>query len=104
MISIYNDLNMVFERLNKHRFTLNMDKCKILQKEVKFLGHIITADGYKSDPEKVKIIKDWPAPTNKKQLLTWIGICSYYRKFVRNFTVISNPLFRLTKNDVKFVE
>lgn len=67
------------------------------------MGHVITENGISTDPEKVECIRNWPVPRNKKQLRSFLGFCSYYRKFVRGFSVIAKPLFVLTKNQNKFI-
>ena len=54
------------------------------------------------DPEKLKVIKDWPQPKNLDELQSFIGMCAYYRRFIEKFSVIAWPLHNLTKKKVKF--
>ena len=54
------------------------------------------------DPDKLKIIKDWPQPLNLQELRSFIGMCSYYRRFIEKFSIIAGPLHDLTKKRVKF--
>jgi len=74
-----------------------------LSKNVKYLGHIISKEGVTTDPEKIIAVKDWLIPHTKKQLRSFLGFCSYYRKFVKRFSSLAKPLYVLTENQVKFV-
>ena len=55
------------------------------------------------DPEKLGVIKDWPEPKNLHELRSFIGMCSYYRRFIEKFSMLAGPLHNLTKKNVKFV-
>ena len=70
--------------------------------EIRYLGHIISKDGIRMDPDKLKIIQEWPQPLNLHELRSFIGMCSYYRRFIEKFSIISGPLHDLTKKKVKF--
>ena len=83
--------------------TIEHKKCEFLKKEVIFLGHMMTEQRIKPNPEKVRVIKELPSPKTKKQLQTMIGMISYYRKFVKNCAEIMEPLFKLLRKGVKFV-
>lgn len=65
-----------------------------------FLGHIVTSEGVKPNPEKIKLIKDWPIPKNEKELRGFLGILGYYRKFVKDFAKIAKPLTNSLRKDV----
>src|SRR5271156_2911995 len=95
-------LDKIMNSLQKHGFKLNHKKCKIVQKQVKFLGHIISPNYFRSDPDKLEIIKTWPSPINQKQLSTFLGFSSFYRKFIPRSSEISSVLFDLTKSGIKF--
>ena len=71
-------------------------------KEICYLGHIISKDEIRMDPDKLKIIQEWPHSTNLHELRSFIGMCSYYRRFIENFSIIAGPLNDLTKKKVKF--
>ena len=70
--------------------------------EIQYLGHIISKDGIQMDIEKIKIIQEWPQPKNLHKLRSFIGMCSYYRRIIKKFFIIAQPLHDLTKKRVKF--
>lgn len=81
---------------------LNVAKCKFCQKEVRYLGHVVSERGVAMDPEKVAAIINISPPKTVKQLRSYIGMVSWYRKFINNFAAVVEPLLRLLKKDVKF--
>lgn len=86
------NLAKIFRTLEEHNLKIQLDKSEFLQKEVAFLGHIVTSEGVKPNPDKIQIIKEWPLPSNEKQLRGFLGILGYYRKFVKDFAKITKPL------------
>ena len=68
-----------------------------------YLGHIVSVDGLSTDPEKTSAVANWPTPTNLTEVRSFIGFCSYYRKFVKDFSGVAKPLSKLTEKGVKFV-
>ena len=67
-----------------------------------FLGHIIFREGVSVGPMKIDVIKDWPQPTNVKEIRSFLGLAGYYRRFVEVFFKLAVPLTQLTRKDVKF--
>lgn len=67
-----------------------------------FLGHIVSHDGIRCNPEKISAVCDWPTPTSVTEIRSFIGIASYYRRFIENFSNVAYPLTRLTQKDRKF--
>ena len=85
----------VLSRLRKHSLQAKVSKCNFVKKDIHFLGHVISSEGIKPDPEKIKSIKEWRVPRNKREVRRFIGLCSYYRKFIPHFAAIANPLHSL---------
>ncbi|VDH92570.1 Hypothetical predicted protein [Mytilus galloprovincialis] len=92
-------LEQVFTRLRDANLTLKPSKCVFAAKEVKYLGHIISKEGIKVDPEKTKAISTFPVPTRQKQVRSFLGMCNYYRRFVDSYSKIATPLNGLLKKE-----
>ena len=88
-------LERVFTRLRQHGLKLKPSKCHFGQSEVHYLGHIISEKGIATDPEKVQAVKMWPVPRSKREVRGFLGLTGYYRRFVRDYAKIANPLFGL---------
>ena len=73
-----------------------------LLEEVEYLGHLITPQGLKPNPKLVEAIREFPAPQNLKQLCQFLGLSSYYRRFIPKFAKVVQPLNRLIKKDAAF--
>ncbi len=95
-------LRQVLERLRQHKLYAKLSKCEFMQSEVSFLGHLVGKDGIKMDPKKIQAIIDWPVPRDIHQLKSFLGLAGYYRKFILNYSAISNALNELTKKQVAF--
>ena len=89
----------VLKRLHDAGVKLSKTKCHFGKESVKFLGHIISQRGIETDPEKTKKIREWECPKTMKDLVTFLGFASYYRKFVQNFSIIAAPLENIVKRD-----
>jgi len=93
-------LRKVFQRLRENKLYAKLEKCEFGVTEVDFLGHRITQEGLKMDDHKVKAIVDWEPPKSLPSFRSFLGLASYYRKFIKNFAKIIAPLINLLK---KFV-
>jgi hypothetical protein len=78
-------------------------KCAFAKREIAYLGYVISEQGVATCPKKVKAIAEWPQPSCVKELRSFLWIVGYYRKFVRNFGIISRPLTDLLKKNYVFV-
>ena len=96
-------LRQVFQCLNKAGLKLKPSKCRFAAVEVKYLGHILSREGIRPNPEKTAIIDSFPTPTDVKQVRSFLGLANYYKRFVKDFSVIAAPLFKLLRKDVSFV-
>ncbi|GFU88767.1 retrovirus-related Pol polyprotein from transposon 412 [Trichonephila clavipes] len=96
------NIRKVLSKLSDANLKLNPSKCKFFQKEVNYLGHIISAEGVRTDPEKVSAVKNWKRPENLRELRSFLGLCTYYQKFVKGFSNIARPLHKLTESKQKF--
>lgn len=95
-------LELVLQRLCAANLKLKPSKCSLMQTKITFLGHIISAEGIATDPEKTRLIAEWPAPTNLKLLRGFLGLAGYYRKFVEGFSRKAAPLNNLLKKNRSF--
>ena len=93
-------LEEVFRRLRDANVKLNPKKCSFVKQRVEYLGHVVTPEGISPNPDKVRVVQEFPTPTNLKELRSFLGLANYYRRFVRGFSNIANPLNALTKKNV----
>lgn len=96
-------LREVLTLLHRDHWKVNLAKCAFGQQEISYLGHVISAQGVATDPNKIKAVAEWKTPTDTKIVRSFLGLVGYYRRFVRNFGVIAKPLFNLLKKGVPFV-
>lgn len=87
----------VLTRLEEYGLKISLDKCQLCMPQVKYVGHIVSANGVAPDPEKIEAVSKWKMPTDLKTLRSFLGFCGFYRRFVKNYSAIVRPLTELTK-------
>ena len=97
------NLSLIFDRFLQAGQKLKPRKCKLFAQEVEFLGHIISETGIRTDPNKTKCIEEWPVPKNVHEIRSFLGLCSYYRRFVYKFSDTAKPLYKLTEKQEPFI-
>ncbi|UYV64788.1 K02A2.6-like [Cordylochernes scorpioides] len=95
-------LEVVLECLQQAGLNVNNEKCIFGSRQLKILGHVVNENGIHPDPEKVEAILKFPSPKSIPDVRSFLGLCSYYRRFVENFSCKAKPLNDLLKNDAKF--
>lgn len=94
-------LQHVYKTLKKANLTIGLEKCRFCRPELKYLGFVVDKDGLRTDPEKVDKIINYPRPKTCTELKRFVGLISWYRRFVRNFAIIAAPIHDLTKGKKK---
>ncbi|GBG69286.1 hypothetical protein CBR_g3985 [Chara braunii] len=92
-------LDKVLSLLRQHKFKINREKCEFGRTRILYLGHEISAEGLKPDEVKLTSIRDWPRPQYVTEMRSFLGITSYYRNFVKNYSIAAAPLTDLTCRD-----
>ena len=95
-------LREVFERLRMYNLTLRGKKCEIGRNKVTYLGHTFSSRGMEPDVSKLDSIGNWVSPSCEKEVKQFLGLASYYRRYIQNFASIAEPLNRLLRTDVVF--
>ena len=96
------NLEEVFQRIASAGLKLSPKKCSLFKKEVSYLGHKVTTEGICTANEKIEAVRDWPTPKNLHELRSFLGLCTYYRRFVPNFASVASSLHELTKKNRVF--
>jgi hypothetical protein len=95
-------LEEVLTRVRKGGLKISPKKCHFFQAKVKFLGHVVSSEGIATDPEKITAVQEWPTPSSVHEVRSFLGTCSYYRKFIKSFANIARPLHKLTEKTADF--
>lgn len=94
-------LRMVFQRLQDCGIKLSPSKCSLFKWRVKYVGHVVSAEGIEPDDDKITKVKNWPTPSNSEDVRRFLGFVGYYRKFIMNFSKIARPLTSLIPTTTK---
>jgi transposase InsO family protein len=97
------DLTQVLDRIRFAGLKLKPSKCTIAADSIMYLGHIVDREGVRCDPAKIEKVKNWPALRNRRDVRSFLGLASYYRRFIEGFARIAYPLTQLTSESVEFV-
>ena len=95
-------IQIVFDLLRRHGLKLKLKKCQFLKAETNYLGFIINQNGIQPNDAKVETIKILLVPTCVREVSVFICMCSYYRRFIPNFSENAEPVINLTKKYAKF--
>lgn len=98
------DIKKVLQTLRESNLKVQSDKSEFLRKEVEFLGHLVTTEGVKPNPKKIEAIVNWPLPKSPKELKSFLGTISYYRRFIPRFAHIAKPMTSKLRGKTKVVE
>lgn len=88
-------LEVVLKRLQSENLKVKLSKCAFFQRQVHYLGHVISDKGVSTDPSKVEVVANWQPPTTVSDLRSFLGFASYYRRFVEGFARLAAPLHKL---------
>ena len=94
-------LQAVFARLQDSGLKLKPEKCQLFQRQIKYLGHLVSSDGVATDPDKLSCVRDWPVPKSIKEVQSFLGFAGYFRRFIKNFSRIARPLHECTGGQTK---
>ncbi len=89
------NLSRVFGKIRSANLKLKASKCRLFQRELVYVGHVVSEKGISCSPDHISTIKDYPAPTSVTELQMFLGLVSFYRRFIKDFASIAQPLYCL---------
>ncbi|GJZ05632.1 hypothetical protein Tco_0539425 [Tanacetum coccineum] len=98
-----NHLRIILELLRKEKLYAKFSKCDFWIHIVQFLGHLIDSQGLHVDPTKIEAVKNWTSPTTPTEVRQFLGLASYYRRFIEGFSKIAKPLTKLTQKNKSYI-
>uniref|UniRef100_A0A158P4I8 RNA-directed DNA polymerase n=1 Tax=Tetranychus urticae TaxID=32264 RepID=A0A158P4I8_TETUR len=97
-----NRCEIIFQRLKDAGLTLKPNKCSFFKRKILYLGHVVSEQGQEVDPEKIRKVQHFPTPHTVRDIKSFVALCSYYRRFIKDFAEIARPLTNLTRKDLPF--
>ena len=97
------NLCLVFEKLKEANLKLTPKKCTFFHRELRFLGFVVSDKGIAIDPEKIEAVKKYPQPKNLKELRGFLGLTGFYRKHIKDYGTLADPMYKALQKDTKFV-
>jgi len=98
---LINHLDRVFTRLHDHGLKAKPSKCVFFKSPIEFLGHLVSAEGIEPQRDKVEKIENWLVPHCLREVRAFVGLASYYRRFIKHFATLGKPLISLMKEKFK---
>jgi len=95
-------LKLMFDRIRTANLKFKASKCCLLRTEVSFLGHVVSGEGVSTDPNKINAVENWPVPKDVREVRAFLGLASYYRRFVPSFAALASPLHALSAKNQRF--
>jgi hypothetical protein len=96
-------MRLVLDRMCEHKLYLRPEKCEFEKTRIEYLGIIISHNKVEMDPVKIAGVADWPTPSNKKEVQSFVGFIKFYQHFIPGFSHHARALFNLTMKDVRFI-
>ena len=96
-------LDSVTSQLHAGGLKLKVKKCTFCAPEVKYIGHIVSKDSLHPEESKVNAVQNFPVPQDLRQLRSFLRLIGYYRRFIQDFYLYAEPLYRLSKKNVPYV-
>ncbi len=91
----------MFQELKSANLTLKASKCQFCRREMSYLGHVITQNGIKTDPDLIKSVRNFPQPKKIKDVQSFLGLTGYYRRFIKDYVKLAEPLLKQLRNSQK---
>jgi len=95
-------MRTILDKIREVGLKVKPSKCVLFKTDIQYLGHLVSEAGINPMPDKIQALKDWPAPNCLTDVRAFLGLASYYRKFVRGFATIAEPLTALMRKKVHF--
>ena len=95
-------LDEILSALENQELYCKLSKCEFSLLVVKFLGHVLTGNSLEPDPDKLKAVNEWPAPTSVTEVRHFLGFTNFFRRFIKDYSAIARPLEELTGKYARF--